>query len=131
MHQEPLFFERMEDAMAVVVEQCGGRKKFAVEMFPDKPPRDAHNLLDAMFNAERREKFSPSQILYIAKRGRDIGCHVVMLHICREAGYADPIPVTPKDVADELQRQYIEAARSMARIAERIETLQRPALRAA
>lgn len=109
MHQEQLFFDRMEDALAAVIDQCGGRKKFASEMFPDKPLRDAHNLLDAMLNPERREKFSPEQVLYVAKRGREVGCHAVMLYQAREAGYADPVPIDPADREAELQRQFIDA----------------------
>jgi len=109
MQQETLFFERLEDALAAVVDRCGGRKKVASEMFPDKPMRDAHNLLDAMLNPDCREKFAPAQVVYLAKRGRAVGCHAIMLYLAREAGYSDPQPLAPEEREAELQRKFIEA----------------------
>lgn len=109
MHQQMMFFERLEDALAAVVDVCGGRKKFAGEMFPDKSIRDAHNLVDAMLNPARREKFSPEQVVYVARRGREVGCHAVMAYLSQEAGYATPVPIDPHDLTAELQRQFVEA----------------------
>jgi hypothetical protein len=118
MHQEVLFFERVEDALAAVIDRCGGRKRFAAEMFPDKPPRDAHNLLDAMLNPERRERFSPAQLVYVARRGRAVSCDAVMQYLARELGYADPQPIDPADAEAELQRTFIDAV-------DRLEAIQR------
>ncbi len=131
MQQEPLFHERIEDAALAVIDRCGGRKKFAAEMWPDKSLADAHNLLNACLNPEKRESFKPEQLLYICRRGRDVGCHALIVYLARSIGYADPQPIEPEDERAELQRQYVEAARSMARMAERIERLSTPTLRAA
>ena len=92
--QTALFHERIEEAIDEVIRSLGGRKKFAAELFgPDKPQRDAHNLLDAMLNPERREKFSPAQLLYIAQRGSEIGCHSIMQFMAQQSGYEiKPIP---------------------------------------
>ena len=68
--QNALFHERIEDAADEVCRAIGGRKKMAGELWPDKPQREAHNLIDACLNPDRRERFSPSQLLYIAKRDR-------------------------------------------------------------
>ena len=87
-----LFHERIEDAIDEVIRGAGGRKKVAVELWPDKPAREAHNLLDACMNPERRERFAPSQVLWFAQRGRQIGCHAVIMFMARECGYADPTP---------------------------------------
>lgn len=124
MVQQAMFFERMEDALGAVVERCGGRKKFACEMFPDKAARDAHNLLDAMLNPERREKFSPSQVLYVARRGREVGCHAVMQFICREAGYDDPVPINPDEQQAELQRSFVEAVSRLEQIQAQLKNVQ-------
>lgn len=121
MDQQTLFHERTEDAIAAVIDACGGRKKFASELWPDKPLRDAHNLLDACLNPSKREKFSPSQILYVAKRGREAGCHTLMFYFAREAGYDDPRPVTVEDEQQRLQREYIEAAKVFSSLASRME----------
>lgn len=124
MHQEQLFFDRVEDALSAVIDKCGGRKKFAAEMFPDKPLRDAHNLLDAMLNPERREKFSPAQVVYVARRGRMVGCHAVMQYLSRDAGYADPVPISPEEQESELQRQFIESVARLQDLQKQLQGLQ-------
>ena len=51
-----------------------------------------------------------------------------MAFIAMECGYSTPQPVEPEDERAALQRQYIEAAKSMARIADRIEQMAAPKL---
>lgn len=99
--QSALFHERLEDALDEVIRVCGGRKAFAVEMWPDKPARDAHNLLDACLNPERRERFSPAQVMYITQRGAEAGCHAVMQFFGRECGY-EIKPITKAEEVDRL-----------------------------
>ena len=111
--QGSLFHERFEDALDEVIRVCGGRKAFAVEMWPDKPARDAHNLLDACLNPERRERFSPTQVMYIARRGADAGCHAVMQFLGRELGY-DIKPVTKAEEADRLTTVVEQSAKTLA-----------------
>lgn len=126
MQQEPLFFERMEEALAAVIDRCGGRKAFAAELFPDKPMRDAHNLLDAMLNPDRREKFAPAQVAYVVRRGREVGCHAVMQFLARDAGYAEPVPVDPADVEAELQRSFIDAVDRLESIKAELQRVRQP-----
>jgi hypothetical protein len=57
---------------------------------------------------------------------RERGCHAVMTYLARECGYADPVPVEPEDERAALQRQFVEASRAIAVIAERIERMSRP-----
>jgi hypothetical protein len=126
--QDSLFHERVEDAAAAVIDRCGGRKKFAAEMWPDRSVGDAHNLLNACLNPEKRERFSPDQLLYILRKGRAVGCHTLITFMAREAGYTDPQPIEPEDERAKLQREYVEAAKAMGRMAERIEQLAQPTL---
>lgn len=125
MDKEPLFHERIEDAVAAVVDRLG-RKKIACALWPDKTQRDAHNLLDACLNPERRERLNPTQLLFIARKGRAEGLHAIVQFITRDLGYEEPVPIEVEDEKAKLQREYIEAAKSMARIAERIESLTAP-----
>ncbi len=125
MQQETLFHERIEDAIAAVSDRIG-RKRVAKELWPDKSERDAHNLFDACLNPERKERFSPSQMVFIARKGREVGLHSVMVFLCRELGYADPLPVEPVDEYAELQRQFNESVRVQARMVERMERLTTP-----
>lgn len=113
MSQEALFHERIEEALDEVIKACGGRKRFAAEMWPDKPARDAHNLLDACLNPERRERLSPAQVIYVMQRGRAKGCHAVMRYVARECGYEEPKAIEPEDQRAKLQREFIEAQRRM------------------
>lgn len=126
MLQNKLFHERLEDALGAVIDACGGRKQFAVKLFPDKIVRDAHNLVDAMLNPERKEKFSPTQVAYIARRGREVGCHAVMEYLSREAGYAEPVPLDPEDAHAALQRKFIEAVGTLEEIQQEMLRVQRP-----
>jgi len=127
MQQEVLFHERIEDAIAAVADTIG-RKRVACELWPDKSERDALNLFDACVNPERREKLAPSQVVFVAKLGRARGLHAIVQYLARELCYADPVPIEPEDEKAKLQREYIEAARHISRMAERIEHLERPAL---
>jgi hypothetical protein len=121
MDQQALFFERIEDALDCVINAAGGRKRIAAELWPDKPLRDAHNLLDACLNPERRERFTPSQVQFIARKGREANCHAVMQFLARECGYSDPQPIEPEDERAALMRQFIEAQKSMQHLAKQME----------
>jgi hypothetical protein len=126
--QEALFYERVEDAIDAVIYACGGRKKFCCEMWPDKPMRDAHNLLDACLNPERREKFSPAQMLYILKRGHEVGCHSAMRYVAAEAGY-DVVPLSPEANRDRLAEAISESSRTLKRALDLAERMPAPKLR--
>lgn len=128
--QPALFHDRIEQALDEVITACGGRKKFAVAMWPDKPARDAHNLLDACLNPERRERFTPDQLVFILRRGREVGCHSGMRYLCGESGYSDPVPLNPSDQAAELQRAFNESVRVQSQLVERMERLTRAPLQA-
>lgn len=121
MDTPSLFVDSVEEAVAEVARACGGRKVLAVAMWPSLPVRDAHNRFDACCNPDRREQFHPSDLLYIARRGREAGCHSLMLFLAREAGYSDPQPVEPEDERAKLQREFIEAQKAMQRLAARME----------
>lgn len=56
---------------------------------------------------------------------RKAGVHAGMNFLANECGY-QAAPVEPADEAADLMRKYVESAKVMARIAERIETLGQP-----
>lgn len=129
MDTSSLFCESIEEAVVEVAQRCGGRKAFAAEMWPSMPVREAHNRFDACCNPERRETFHPSDLLYIARRGREAGCHALMLFLARESGYSDPQPLEPGDERAKLQREFAEAVRAQAKLVERMERLNAASLR--
>lgn len=122
--QEPLFFERIEDAIDHVIRQCGGRKKLAVDLWPAKPARDAHNLLDACLNPERREKLAPHELLFVMRKGRESGCHALMHYLADECTYERPLPRNREREKDDLQRQFVQAVKMQERILQKIQDLE-------
>jgi hypothetical protein len=128
MDQPALFHERIEEALDEVIKTCGGRKKFASEMWPNKPHRDAHNLLDACLNPERREKFAPHDVLYVLKRGREADCHVAMEFLCGESGYTKPVPIDPESERAKRERELVETVKRAERLIDDIKRLTQPHL---
>lgn len=121
--QPELFHERIEDALDEVIRCCGGRKKFACELWPEKSPADAANHMNACLNTERRERLTPEQMLYILRRGRAVGCHAAMAYLAQECGYSTPLPVEPEDELAKQQREFVGAVKALSAMAARIEVL--------
>lgn len=130
MLQNSLFHESITDALRDVVMALGGTKKVAVEMRPELPADHAARWLADCLNADRREKLNPDQIFWIMKRGRQVGCHILMNYLAHEAGY-NVQPIEPQDEIAELQRNFIEAVAASKSIADRIERLTQSPLRVA
>lgn len=126
--QYELIHESINDALREVVQALGGTKKVGATLRPDRPVDEAARWVSDCLNSERREKFDPEQVLWLLREGRKIGCHGAMYFIARESGYS-AIPIEPQDELAELQRNFIEASKSMARMASRIEKLSGPNLR--
>lgn len=127
MSQPALFHESIIDAIREVVQALGGAKVVGARMRPDLPPDHAGRWLADCLSHERREKLSPDQVLWMGREGRHMGCHAIARYLMSDWGYAEPQPVEPEDERARLQREYIDAARAMSRMAERIERLTLPA----
>lgn len=126
-----LFHESLADALRECVGVCGGLKIVGKILWPEKEVDIAGRLLADCLNDAKREKLSPEQVMLVLRLAREKGCHAGMTYMARELGYADPQPIEPEDEKAKLQREYIEAARAMSKMAARIEALERPGLRAA
>lgn len=123
MSQVALFHESITDAMREVILALGGLKAVASRMRPEMPPDHAGRWLADCLSAERREKLSPDQVLWLGREGRRIGCHALAYYLCRDLGYADPVPIDPDDEKARLEREFIEAAKSMQAMADRLTRL--------
>ena len=125
----------MDDTLNNVLVECvkaaGGSKVVGSAIWPEIGADVAQRKLLNCLGDSNPAHLTPEQGLHIFRLARQRGCHAGMQFMARDLGYAEPVPTEPRDEAAELQRQYIEAARSMAKIAERIESLHRPNLRAA
>lgn len=120
MTPTPLFHETLTDALREVVQAYGGAKKVGAAMKPQKAADDAGRWVLDCLNPERQARFDPEEVLWLLREGRKIGCHAAALFLMRESGYADPVPVEPEDERARLEREFIDAARSVEAIAARM-----------
>lgn len=122
-----LFHESLADALRECIATCGGLKTVGKLLWPEKDADIAGRLLADCLNEAKREKLSPEQVLLGLRLAREKGCHAGMTFIARELGYADPQPIEPEDEKAKLQREFIESTKALAKMAQRIEHLERPA----
>lgn len=120
----------VNEALIATVKALGGSKQVAPLLWPTKTPDAAQRLLLDCLNEDRPAHLTPDQVIFILFLARNRGIHIGLQAICGHLGYADPVPIEPKDEAAQLQREYIEAVRSMAAIAARMERVM-PSVRAA
>lgn len=118
-------FETTTEALIACVKAAGGSKQVGARVFPEKTIEQAQRHLLACLNDDRPERLTPDQVLLVARLARDVGCHAYAEHVADSLSYADPVPVEPRDEADELRRQFIESTRSLAAMADKIEALER------
>ena len=129
MDQSRLFSEDIYDALSDVVRALGGPKKVGTMLKGDAVSgEDAGRWVKDCLNRNRRERFDPNEIVFLLRKGREIGCHSAMNFLADEAGYERPKPLEPRDEMAELQRRYLEGVGEMKAIAERMERLTKPAV---
>ena len=122
--QMSLMHESLNDALRETVQAIGGTKKVGCMLWPEMTADHASSRLRDCLNPERREKLSPEQVEMLSRMGRQVGCHAIMAHLCRTTGYAEPVPVEPEDEIARMQREFVEATKSLGQIAARIESMQ-------
>ena len=125
-----LFHESINDALRECVQACGGHKVVGSLLWPEKAADVAGRLLSDCLNDAKRERLSPEQVLLVLRLARERGCHAGMNFIARDAGYSDPPPVEPEDERAKLQREFIEASKSLTRMAAQIERMNAVAMAA-
>jgi hypothetical protein len=118
-----MHIEDLNDAIKAAVDAIGGPKVVGATLWPDLDPSAAGNRLRDCLNPTRRERLTPEQLALIRRKARDAGSHVLASFEMKAAGYSRPTPIAPDDEKAELQRQAIEAARTMKDLVERMELL--------
>jgi hypothetical protein len=119
--QIPLFVEDYNEAIRATVQALGGFKRVGADMRPEMPADAAGRWLADCCNPEKRDHLPPAQLAYIRRRARLEGVHILAAFEAREAGYADPQPITPEDEAAQLQREFVQASKGMAALFNRME----------
>lgn len=121
--QDKLFITDIYDALGDLVRAAGGPKGVGQTLKPEKTAEDASGWVKDCLNRNRREKFDAEHILWLLKRGRELGCHEPIAFICRQAGYAPPEPVEPETELAKLLREYVETGNRLATLQPKIEEL--------
>lgn len=122
--QYALMHDAFEDALKEVIQACGGPKAIGREMRPELPVEQAAGWVRDCLNPEKRDKFSMQQVLFVLRRGREVGAHAAMHFLARDAGYSDPSPLDPEDEVVRMQREFVEATKQLSRLADRIAKIQ-------
>jgi hypothetical protein len=131
MNQPVLFSEDIYDALADVVRALGGTKAVGTLMRPEKPADEAGKWVKDCLNRQRAERFDPEQVLWLLRKGREVGCHSAINYLCDQAGYERPAAREPEDERADLFRKYIESVKFQKQLAERMERLHISGVRAA
>jgi hypothetical protein len=121
--------EYLHEALIEAIKACGGTKRIAALLWPAKANQNleaARRYLANCLNPDCNEKLSLEEVMLVLRTARQAGNHSAMQYLCEALSYAEPQPIEPKDEADELRRQFIESTRTLAKMAERIEQLERP-----
>ena len=112
--------ESMTEALIECVKAAGGSKIVGHKLWPEKMVDAAQRHLLNCMQDGRSERLTPDQVWLVLKLAHDAGNHVGMAYLCDTVGYAPPTPMQPLDEVAQLQREFIEATRQLARMAERI-----------
>lgn len=123
--------ETFDMALVECVRAAGGSAIVGPKLWPAKDRLAAQRHLLNCLSESKPERLSPEHVLFVMRLARERGCHVGMNFLAHELSYAEPTPIKPIDEADELRREFIESTRKLTKLAERIELLDRPTLRAA
>ena len=116
--------EDLTEALVACVKACGGSKQVGPLLWPEVAPDAAQRKLLDCLNPERPAHLQPDQVLYLLKLARQRGFHEGFGYMAQVLGYAAPLPVDPVDEVAELQRQYVQAARDLMAMNDRILSLQ-------
>lgn len=124
MNQQALWHDSPEDALRALIEALGGPKAVGHRLYPEKTMEEARRMLLHWCMPDRGEKPSLAQVLLLMKWGRDADQHVLAGYLMGEAGYAEPVPVDPKDEVAQLQREFIRAVEQQRQTLDRLTRLQ-------
>lgn len=121
--QMSLIHESITDAIREAVQAIGGNKALGALMFPDLPVDQAAGRVRDCLNPDRREHFTPEQLVMIARLAKAAGNSSIMEYLALDLGYLKPVAVEPEDEIARLQIKFIETAKEMRNMASRIETI--------
>lgn len=102
-------FETLTEALIECVRRAGGSKVVGHKLWPEKTVEAAQRHLLNCLNDGKAERLDPDQVLLVAKLARAEGCHAYAQYTADALGYAEPVPLEPRDELGDLLRQYLSS----------------------
>lgn len=129
MDQQVLWHDDIYGALKTdcqaIAAQCGNIKGWPKEvghmLWPHKSPDDAGKYLSNCLDSNRNEKLDPEQVLTLINWAREAGSYNAIQHTCDQTLFTHPSPITPEDEGAKLQKEFIQAAKSLEKIMQRAE----------
>lgn len=120
MNQPDLWYDSLSGALLATVEALGP-KKVASALWHLMSVDDARRKLLNSLNPERNEKLGLEEIEHILKMAREREIHTAMLYLTDALHYQPARPVEPDDEKARLQREYVQAVKTLEELTKRIE----------
>jgi hypothetical protein len=86
-------------------------------------PDAAGRWLGDALNPDKADVLSAKQLVVIAKIGHQHGVHTTAAQFNFETGYAEPLPIEPKDEAAQLEKEFIRSIDRAGELVGRLEKL--------
>ena len=115
------FFESVNDALRATVLALGGYKKVGAMLRPELPLAQAEAWVRHCLDGQRREKFSPEQVLLLLRRAREAGFLSAMDFVAADTGYR----ATPVDAQAQINSLEEQIANGLESLNARMASLER------
>jgi hypothetical protein len=118
--QPKLFYGSSQEVITSAILAAGGFKTVAGKLWPSRKPESAYARLKACVDDDKPETLCLDEVILIAKMAREAGDHSLMRFLGMELSY-EIKPIAPEDEKTALQRSFVQAVKTVERIAERLE----------
>jgi len=116
--------ESLNDALITCVRAAGGSKQVGHKLWPSKTVDAAQRHLLNCLNEGKAERLDPEQVLQLAGLARRAGCHAYAEFANQVLCYGPPVPIEPKDEADQLRRDLLQMGKVMQSALARLESIE-------
>ena len=102
--QTSLWHDTVYDAVRALVDALGGPKRVAADLWPAREAADAQRYLLKCLDEDRPEKLGLDEFVWLMRRGREAGCHVLADWLAQACLY-ELRPVDPAAREADIARQ--------------------------
>lgn len=124
MQNELPFFENVEQALSQCVQALGGAKVVGHMFWADKPMEDARTLLLNCLNPSRKEKLDYTQVMFLFREAKNVGCYAPYQWYSGEIGF-DARPITKAEEVDRLTSVVEQSTKTLSVALAQLERIQR------